>query len=250
MTYLKKYYFNTEKINNDNYVIIENNSEPINTYNNVASINTNIKILIDAGHGNNTIGKRSPYSASGIKPSIEFYEWKWNREIANKVVNTMKNMGYNIELLVTEDDDISLSERVKRVNRYCDNLGKENVILISIHSNACGNGVKWEKASGWEAYTSLGKTDSDELADIFYKTAAEMFPDKKIRYDLSDGDTDKEANFTLLKNTKCVAILTENFFYDNINDVQFILSDEGKKQIIDLHIFAIEKYLENKKGDH
>lgn len=204
---------------------------------------SNVKVLIDAGHGIDTVGKRSPYSATGVVPSIEFYEWKWNREIANEVVRRLKTMKYDAELLVPEDNDISLSERVKRVNKYCDELGKENVLLISIHSNACGNGSKWEKATGWEAYTSIGKTGSDDLCEIFYDAAQEMFYDRRIRYDWSDGDSDKEANFTMLKNTKCVAVLTENFFYDNVDDVQFILSKEGRERIVSLHTAVVEKYL-------
>lgn len=36
----------------------------------------NVKILIDNGHGNNTSGKRSPYSQNKITPNIDFYEYK------------------------------------------------------------------------------------------------------------------------------------------------------------------------------
>lgn len=211
---------------------------------------SDITILIDNGHGINTVGKRSPYSANKIKPSIEFYEYKWNREIAEEVVNGLCFLGYNAELLVPEIEDIALSERVKRVNKICDKIGKEKVILVSIHANAMGNGSKWEKATGWEAYTSLGKTESDNIVPYFYDEAEKLFADKKIRYDWTDGDCDKEESFTIIKNTKCPAILTENFFYDNIEDAKLITSKEGKNKIIDLHVNAIIKYLENKEGDH
>ena len=63
------------------------------------------------------------------------------------------------------------------------------------------------------------------------------------------GDCDKEESFYIIKNTKCPAILTENFFYDNIEDVKLLLSKDGKNKIIDLHINAIIKYLKNKEGD-
>ena len=211
---------------------------------------TNIKILIDNGHGVDTAGKRSPYSMTGVKPELSFYEYSWNREIANELLYELCFIGFDAELLVPESKDISLKERAQRVNEYCNKLGKENVILISIHSNALGNGKKWEKASGWEAYTCLGNTESDNMAKFFYNAAEKYFSDRKIRYDWSDGDCDKEAGFYIIKNTKCPAILTENFFYDNIEDVKFIISKEGKRKIIDMHVDAIVNYLENKEGDH
>lgn len=40
------------------------------------------------------------------------------------------------ELLVPEDDDIPLAERVRRINAHCLALGKKNVIVVSIHVNA------------------------------------------------------------------------------------------------------------------
>ena len=208
-----------------------------------------IKILIDNGHGINTLGKKSPYSMTGIEPKIPFFEYEWNREIADELVYELCFIGFDAELLVTEITDISLKERTQRVNKYCDELGKENVILISIHANAMGNGTKWEKATGWEAYTCLGNTESDNIVKFFYEAAEKYFSDKKIRYDWSDGDCDKEAGFYIIKNIKCPAILTENFFYDNIEDVKFITSKEGKRKIIDMHIDAIVNYLENKEGD-
>lgn len=210
---------------------------------------SNIKILIDNGHGINTLGKRSPYSMTGIEPKIPFFEYEWNREIADELVYELCFIGFDAELLVTEITDISLKERTQRVNKYCDELGKENVILISIHANAMGNGTKWEKATGWEAYTCLGNTESDNIVRFFYDAAEKYFSDKKIRYDWSDGDCDKEAGFYIIKNTKCPAILTENFFYDNIEDIKLITSKEGKRKIIDMHIDAIVNYLENKEGD-
>ena len=67
-----------------------------------------MKILIDNGHGLNTSGKRSPDGT--------FREAIYNREIARKIVLNLVDRGYDAELLVPEDDDIALAERVSRVN--------------------------------------------------------------------------------------------------------------------------------------
>ena len=61
------------------------------------------------------------------------------------------------ELLVPEDDDIPLSERVRRVNAHCLALGKKNVILVSIHVNVAGNGMKWLNATGWSLLCVQGR---------------------------------------------------------------------------------------------
>ena len=203
----------------------------------------NVKILIDNGHGNNTEGKRSPYSLCKVKPEIDYYEYKWNREIAKSIVDGLKELGYNADLLVTEDIDISLTERTNRVNKVCAEYGSENVILISIHANAAGNGQKWMTAKGWSAYTTVGKTNSDKLAECLYDAAEKYFEGRTIRKDTQDGDRDWESNFYICQKSKCVAVLTENFFYDNIDDVKYILSEEGKEQVVNVHVEGIIEYI-------
>ena len=201
------------------------------------------RILIDNGHGNDTAGKRSPWCANGVQPAIEFYEYKWNREIAKPIVEELKRRGYNADLLVTEENDISLEERVRRANAECSNYGAASVILVSVHANAAGNGKEWMTGRGWSAYTSRGRTKSDELAEFLYREAAKNFTGMKLRVDNSDGDSDQEADFYILKRTYCTAVLTENFFYDNVDDVQYILSDEGRKAVIKTHVDGIINYI-------
>lgn len=202
-----------------------------------------MKILIDNGHGINTAGKRSPYSSHNTLPDIPFFEYEWNREIACRIVHGLKDLGYDAELLVPEIEDIPLPQRCIRVNEWCNRIGTNNVILVSIHSNAGGNGKEWYKANGWSAYTTKGNTKSDDLAECLYDAAEEVFKGRKIRKDMQDGDRDWEQNFYILKHTLCPAVLTENFFYDNVDDVQYILSDEGKDAVVKCHILGITKYL-------
>ena len=205
----------------------------------------NVKILIDNGHGDNTGGKRSPYSLNKVKPAIEYYEYKWNREIAVPIVDGLKALGYNADLLVTEEFDVSLTERANRVNKVCAEYGASNVILISVHANAAGNGSKWMTAKGWSAFTTKGNTKSDTIAEYLYNEAEKNFVGRKIRTDKSDGDRDWETNFYICQKSKCPAVLTENFFYDNEDDVKYILSDEGRQAVIKTHIDAIINYIKD-----
>lgn len=196
-----------------------------------------MKILIDNGHGNNTLGKRSPDG--------RLLEWQYAREIAKAVVSRLRNAGYDAELLVTENYDVPLLERVHRANVKCQSLGKENVIVVSVHCNAAGNGKEWLKATGWEIWTSEGMTDSDRLAEWMLRMAELSFPDKVRVWRQEQYQRDKEKNFTILKSTLCPAVLTENFFMDNKADVAFLLSEEGKKAIVNCHVLGIINYIES-----
>lgn len=196
-----------------------------------------MKILIDNGHGNNTPGKRSPDG--------KFREYLYTREIANEVVSRLRKAGYDAELLVPELYDVTLTERVHRVNVKCQSLGKKNVIVVSVHCNAAGNGREWMKASGWEIWTSEGMTESDMLAEWLIRMADMLFPSKIREWKHLEGNRDKEKNFTILKGTLCPAVLTENFFMDNKTDVAYLLSEEGREAIILCHVNGIINYIKS-----
>lgn len=207
-------------------------------------------ILIDNGHGENTLGKQSPIlKDSGLNISSEFVdknrfkEWKYTRVISNLVVSKLKSMGYDARLVVTEDKDISLSERIRRINTICNKEGASNVVLVSVHANAVGDSTNWMNGKGWEAYSTVGKTKSDILAEFLYKRAEKNFKDRKIRKDLTDGDKDKEANFYIIRKSYCPAVLTENFFYDNKDDLEYLTSDEGIHAVVRTHIEGIIDFI-------
>ena len=198
-----------------------------------------MKILIDNGHGSNTPGKRSPNGS--------ILEYKYTREIAQRDVDELKARGYDAERIVTEDYDVSLGERCRRVNAKCKAHGSHNVLLVSIHNNAAGAGG-WMNARGWSAYTTKGRTLSDALADCLYKAAESYLIGQKIRKDTQDGDPDWEENFYILRNTICAAVLTENFFMDSREDVAYLLSEAGKSAIVKTHVEGIIAYIKSQKG--
>ena len=187
-----------------------------------------------------TAGKRCP---DGL-----FREPFYNREIAKCVVSDLRDRGLDAELLVPEDDDISLAERVRRINAACFLLGKQNVILVSIHVNAAGNGSKWLNATGWSVYTCKGQTASDMLAECLCQAAIKNFPGRRIRTDMSDGDMDWEEGFYILRKSLCVAVLTENFFMDSRSDLEYLQSRAGKQAVVDTHVEGIVEWLESKKS--
>lgn len=194
-----------------------------------------MKILIDPGHGIDTPGKRSP---DGL-----FREYLWNRQVADLILEGLVSAGVDASLVVTETNDVTLRNRVNRVNTICNRLGASNVLLVSIHANAAGNGSAWMNAKGWSCYTSKGKTKSDQVAECLYDAFEEEFQNRKIRKDMSDGDRDWEENFYVLQKSKCPAVLLENFFYDNREECAWMLQEETKKRIASAAVKGIIKYI-------
>ena len=196
-----------------------------------------MKILIDPGHGIDTPGKRSP---DGL-----FREYLWNRQVADLILEGLVSAGIDASLVVTETNDVTLRNRVNRVNTICNRVGASNVLLVSVHANAAGNGSAWMNARGWSCYTSKGNTKSDQVAECLYDAFEAEFQDRKIRKDMSDGDRDWEENFYVLQKSKCPAVLLENFFYDNREECAWMLQDETKRRIAGAAVKGIIKYIKH-----
>lgn len=192
-----------------------------------------MKVLIDNGHGENTPGKRSPDG--------RLMEWAYSRKIADMVVSGLRKLGIDAERIVKEDLDVPLSERCRRANAIYKETGKK-AILISIHCNAAGSGASWMKAKGWSVFVSNNaSSNSKKLADCLGQVA-ECIP-VPIRKQ-TPGQLYWQQNLAICRDTNCPAVLTENFFQDNKEDVEFLLSTRGKDAVARIHIEGIAKYLE------
>lgn len=196
-------------------------------------------ILLDNGHSSQTPGKRSPDES--------FREYEFNRDIVKRIALELDKLKIQYHIITPEVDyDVPLSTRASRVNDFCRKYGKENCLLISVHANAAGNGSSWMNARGWSIYTTIGLTDSDKYAEIIYQEAEKIIPGlgSKMRpYLNKEGYRDWESNFTILANTICPAVLTENLFYDNKEDLKILQSEEGRSAIAQLHINAIKRII-------
>lgn len=189
-------------------------------------------VILDNGHGFDTKGKRSPIWPDGS----QLYEWEFNRDIVRRICVLLDGEDIRYEKLVPENLDISLKERCRRANVIYDRTGG-NCFLISIHGNAGGG-------TGWECFTTPGTTGADKIATVICKVFEKEFGGQfKMRFDDSDGDPDKEADFFILRHTKCPAVLTENFFMDNPIDCKLMLSEDGRQRIAEAHYWAIREII-------
>lgn len=197
-----------------------------------------MKILIDNGHGVNTPGKQSPDG--------RLHEYAYAREIAKRVENELKRKGYDAERIVTEETDTALSVRCKRVNDICRKVGTKNVLLVSIHNNAAASDAKWHDARGFSAHVGLNASSKS-------KAFAQYLWGKALQQGLKGNRCIPNPkyisqNLAICRDTLCPAVLTENLFQDNKQDVDFLLSEEGKAKVTAVHVNAITEFIKDYYG--
>lgn len=195
-----------------------------------------MKVLIDNGHGVNTPGKCSP--------DRRLLEYAYTREIADMVVRELLKRGIDTERIVPGELDVPLSERCRRANDIYRATGKK-AVLVSIHCNAAGSGSDWMNAQGWSVFVSPNASANSKRLATCLGSAAERCG-VTIRKQVPNLMYWTQS-LAMCRDTNCPAVLTENFFQDNKEDVEFLLSSAGKQTVARIHVEGIEAYL--KGGD-
>src|SRR5690625_2778358 len=184
-------------------------------------------VAIDAGHGINTPGKRTPDDER---------EWSFNSIVAQSIIDNL--IKYRGVITVRLDDptgkrDVPLRERTNKAN------SAKADILISCHHNA--NTGKWGNWTGTETYHYPGSTKGKQLAQAIH-------PEVVKAYGLRDRGI-KSANFHMLRESNMPAILIEGGFMDSTVDIKKLrdkkVLEQAGKNIAD----AIANYFNlNKKA--
>lgn len=192
------------------------------------------RLLFDYGHGRKTPGKRSPDG--------RLEEWKYVREVGRNVASYFRDtLKMDIDEIVTNDDDVPLADRVAKVNKIVAANPGQQCLLCSVHVNAAGTGKDWMSARGWSIFIAKNASKTSEaFANAFYDAAVELKQKPRLYLPTQKYWT---AGYYILRNTKCPAVLTENFFMDNRQDTDFLLSKEGRQLVENIHILGISKYL-------
>lgn len=163
-----------------------------------------MKIMIDAGHGVDTPGKRS---VDGMK------EYEFNSAVANKLKELLLLFeGVSVLFSHSDSRDIPLHTRTSRANSA--NVG----LFVSIHANAHGNGKKWTSAEGIETF--IYQTKPKEAAELAAQVQKELIQTTKRK----DRGV-KAADFYVLEKTKMTAILCECGFMTNKEEAALLRSD-------------------------
>ena len=205
-------------------------------------------VFLDAGHGGIDPKKKVPFNYTTYPSkcfqhnNAKFHGYGWffegvfNREVAAKIEQYLKDWGIPIINVYDPVLDISLTKRVAKANINAQNY--EASIYLSIHGNAALS----PNARGFEVFTSPGKTGSDICAEFLFNEVQEAFPKWVYRMDTTDGDKDKEERFFVLNQTNMPAVLSENGFFTNYKDTLMMFDPTFQDTIALCHARAVVDY--------
>ena len=182
--------------------------------------------LLDNGHGIDTPGKRSPKLPDGR----QFLEYRFNREVVKNISILLKAMNIHYHILVPEEHDVSLMERVERAN---DLKNIMPCVLVSVHANAYGEGSGFSSPRGIETYYQDNILAGEKLADMFQENLLQVtgWRDRGV----------KPGRFYILRNVDMPAVLTESGFYSNREELQYLLDPDWQIRIAEAHAEAISE---------
>jgi len=193
-----------------------------------------IVICLDAAHGVDVPGKRSPDG--------KHREYLWSRKIVSDIDVVAKALGYETYMTTTSEKEIGLVNRRNKAESLVVKPGQTKV-LLSIHNNAAGSGEKWMPARGFEIWTRKGFDGADVLAELMFKSTESWFPKIKKRYASSgEYEKDKEGKLYMTNSSKYLGLLLEWGFQDNKEDVEILSDDRYNKALADCIMDAIEAF--------
>jgi N-acetylmuramoyl-L-alanine amidase len=179
-----------------------------------------MKIMLDAGHGYNTAGKRSP---DGMK------EYEFNRKVASYVKEILEShQNVTVYFAHSDDLDVPLKERTDAANRL------KVDIYVAIHANA--NGETWNDAGGIETY--VYPTKPKEAVELAQKIQKYLVTITGLR-----NRGVKTADFHVLRETHMTAILAECGFMTNQKEANLMHTEAFQKECAEAIVTAIvEQY--------
>jgi N-acetylmuramoyl-L-alanine amidase len=139
-----------------------------------------------------------------------------------------------VTLTRDSDIDVALTARADMANAW------RSDAFISLHCNAAVS----RQAHGFEVFTSPGQDRSDVLAEEIIKTVAQAFPVMRIRRDMADGDSDKEARFTVLTRARVPAVLVEMAFISNPAEERLLASADFQRRMAQAIASGVFRFLD------
>lgn len=179
-----------------------------------------VKLYLDVGHGGSDPGA----VGNGLR------EKDLTLTISKKIADILKDYNCSVKLSRTGDQTLSLKQRTDDANKWGADL------LLSIHINAGGG-------TGFESFIYNGNVNSDTVK---YRDTIHNEIMKELKGIKDRGK--KKANFHMLRESRMVALLTENMFIDTKKDADQLKKQSFINQIAQGHVNGIVKIYNLKKN--
>lgn len=205
-------------------------------------------VVLGTAHLGVTPGKQSPDG--------RLREAEWSREVCDWLAPLFRDAGYRVFIDYpplepnasmaggnwSQVQGRELRWRVDFVNAVAQAYGREDTLYLSVHCNASPpNDGRWHTPNGFQVYVARNASRvSREVAASIYKEA--------LSSDLK-GDRAQPplfywtADFYVLKNTICPAVLCECLFQDNRRDCEYLLSLMGKGTISRVIFKGVDNFI-------
>lgn len=179
-------------------------------------------LCIDAGHGGHDPGAVGPAALEEKRVALN----------VAMLLRDMLDTECHVILTRTDDRFVALTERAEFANRN----GAD--AFLSIHCNAGPPGL----GAGYEVWTSKGQTASDWFATDLFAAFKAAFPAEPGRMDMSDGDPDKESQFTVLAKTRMAAALFELEFIHTSRGEGILRNADNQRMMAAALAAGVRKY--------
>src|SRR5699024_2756416 len=179
-----------------------------------------VKLYLDVGHGGSDPGA----TGNGLK------EKDLNLQIGKKINSLLKSYdGITVKMSRSTDRTLSLRQRTNEANSWGADL------LLSIHINSGGG-------TGFESFIYNGTVSSNTIKyhSVIHDEVMKVLKGVRDR-------GKKRANFHMLRETKMIAILTENMFIDTKKDADKLKKQSFINKIAQGHVNGIVKLFNLKK---
>lgn len=211
----------------------------------------NLVVYLNAGHGgiDPVSGKYRTFPQDGKfyqftqagKVVFTAYEGQTNRMFADQLALTLVEFGAEVVKTYHPIEDRLNQDRLFIANSHwakAKQAGKRG-IWVSFHSNAIGTSSQGasQEPRGLCIFTSAGKTESDQFAQIWLQNITE----KAKPFGIQNRGL-LEANFFELTGSAMPAVLIENLFFTNIEDAKLLIDTNYQQAIVEATINALLSY--------
>jgi len=162
-------------------------------------------VIIDLGHGGNDVGAKSP---DGMVSEVE---------IVNSIGKLIREMDTRNRFVFTRgDQNVSLHDRVEMA------AAEKAGLLLSVHVGVSDD----KRASGIEVFYSASNIAARDAKNI-----GEVFADKMVFRKDGVPAKVKTADFKILKESQCPAVLITLGFISNELDLKYLMSEQNQRDM-------------------